>query len=72
MDVCLMEALEMRRYRGKAIEGDCLSEEMMTFPFMNYYESCNGCMICVDECPVEALEIIIGDKTEEIELILNN
>jgi len=85
MDVCSRGALEMRRYKGKKIEGERLfylefdsfmnyelqPEEMMTFPFMNYSESCNGCMICVDECPVEALAINIDENTEEIEWLSN-
>ena len=31
--------------------------EMMTFPYLAYPHLCDGCMFCVDECPVSALQL---------------
>lgn len=29
----------------------------MTFPYMAHPHRCDGCMLCVNECPVLALEL---------------
>lgn len=72
MDVCLTKAIDMRTHKGKTIEGDYLAylefdgaankeslpEQMMTFPFMANSELCDGCMICVNECPTSAIDIV--------------
>ena len=72
MDVCQPKAIDMRIHRGKTIEGvnltyiefdgsyntDSVTEQMMTFPFMQNAGYCNGCMDCVNECPVHAIEIL--------------
>lgn len=71
MDVCLAKAIQMRIDKGKTIEGNNLvylelngkanlelsPEQMMTFPFMANVEHCDGCMICVYECPTSAINI---------------
>ncbi|MGK9368380.1 ATP-binding protein [Melioribacter sp. Ez-97] len=76
MDVCLTNAIDMRIHRGKTIEGNYLSylefndktnkellpEKMMTFPFMKNSELCNGCMVCVEECPTSAIAIDLHIK----------
>ena len=31
---------------------------MMTFPYLASPEKCNGCGVCVRECPVNALELL--------------
>jgi len=71
MDVCVPKAIDMRIHKGNSIEGkyltylefngkinkELLPEQMMTFPFMANVESCDGCMICVNECPTLAIDI---------------
>lgn len=61
----------MRLNRSETVEGELLSyllldsegeqelppEEMMTFPYLTYPHLCDGCMLCVEECPVSALEL---------------
>jgi ferredoxin len=72
MDVCLTKVIDMRINKGKTIEGDYLTYlefsgaankelvpgQMMTFPFMANAELCDGCMICVNECPTTAIDIV--------------
>lgn len=71
MDVCVPEAIDMRTHKGNSLEGKYLTylnlninsnreqmpEKMMTFPFMINPVLCDGCMICVDECPTSAIDI---------------
>ena len=71
MDICTPKAIDMRIHKGKTIEGnhftflelnnnsnkEHLPERMMTFPFLAKPELCNGCMLCVGECPVSSLDI---------------
>lgn len=82
MDVCVTKAINMRVHKGKTLEGSNLaylvfnnknnSEAapvgMMTFPYMQSAEKCNGCMICVRECPTSAIEI---DSIHEAVMPLN-
>lgn len=79
MDVCLSKAIDMRIHRGKTIEGnyllflefngktnkELLPEKMITFPFLKNSKLCNGCMICVKECPTSAIEIINEAKPQD-------
>lgn len=61
MDVCLPGAINMRIHKGDTIEGfynkSYLICRMMTFPYMANPDSCNMCMLCVEECPTTAMEI---------------
>lgn len=71
MDVCPPKAIDMRVNKGKTIEGSNLvylefnqvnnkesfPEQMMTFPYMSNAALCDGCMICVKECPTLAIDI---------------
>jgi ferredoxin len=80
MDLCLPKAIDMRIHKGNKIEGNGLSylelngnsnkeqapEQMMTFPYMANYVLCDGCMICVKECPTNAIEIIRSENNQII------
>jgi NAD-dependent dihydropyrimidine dehydrogenase PreA subunit len=69
MDICDTKAIAMRTTWPKSPEGKVLTyrllhsgdqEElspvpMMTFPYLAHPELCNGCAICVDQCPVNSL-----------------
>jgi Pyruvate/2-oxoacid:ferredoxin oxidoreductase delta subunit len=69
VDLCPHIALSMRIYTGKTIEGfhqiassefDSLEPydaEKLSFPFLTDNNLCDGCMICVKECPVVAIII---------------
>lgn len=77
MDVCPPRAIDMRLNLSTGIEGSRLTihhleevgaiavaeQRMMTFPFMSFPDRCDGCMLCVHECPVEAL--ILHPLSEE-------
>lgn len=70
-DVCEPRAIEMRICNSNTVEGKCLMytglnnlfnselppNEMMSFPLMENSLLCNGCLICVNECPTSALVI---------------
>jgi ferredoxin len=80
MDLCLPKAIDMRIHKGNTLEGKYLSylelninancesmpEQMMTFPYMANYVLCDGCMICVEECPTNAIEIIRSENNQII------
>jgi ferredoxin len=69
MDVCLPQAIAMRINGSNRIEGEILTylglhgthgaeqlpRELMTFPFLFRPDRCDGCGLCVKECPVLAL-----------------
>jgi ferredoxin len=71
MDVCSRGALSMRAHILNTIEGSCLSyfglqpgntrelpsNVMMTFPYLAQPHLCDGCLECMEECPVTALEL---------------
>ncbi|MBI2214780.1 MAG: 4Fe-4S binding protein [Acidobacteria bacterium] len=62
VDVCRPVALGLRTFRNNGVEGARLSAslpvaEMGTFPYMRDAARCDGCMLCVNECPVEALSM---------------
>jgi ferredoxin len=71
MDVCQPDAIVMRTNTPRRIEGNVLSylqlcsdgncelppAEMMTFPYLADPQLCDGCALCVTECPVDALEL---------------
>jgi ferredoxin len=71
MDVCLPRAIDMRPFKKGALEGTVLSylalnsdrnpevspQAMATFPFMARADYCDGCMVCVNQCPTSALEL---------------
>ena len=76
MDVCIPGAIHMRFEKSSSVEGELLSyirsgdkrelppEKMMTFPFLASPHRCDGCMACVKECPVSALELFNGDRPD--------
>ena len=78
MDVCRPGAIAMRTNQPKGVEGKTLSylslrspgnaeqmaEPMMTFPYLAYPDLCDGCALCVNECPTVALEL----RTDEMRL----
>lgn len=71
MDVCSPRAIDMRVDKTTGVEGsfDTLvrlqafdsteeaKQKMMTFPFLAIPQLCDGCLDCVKECPVSALEL---------------
>ena len=68
-DLCTPLALSMKAYTGKTIEGNTQikpnesdygnvgEENKLSFPYFSNPGECNGCMVCVNECPVNAIEI---------------
>ncbi|MBI3189732.1 MAG: 4Fe-4S dicluster domain-containing protein [Ignavibacteriales bacterium] len=79
MDVCLPRAIGMRTNKSSGVEGELLTylhlhsngekellpEKMMTFPYLENSRLCDGCNVCVDECPVSALEIQAGNHLSD-------
>ena len=75
MDVCAPRAISMRTKSARSVEGPQLTflylepsdqsayriERLMTFPYMSAPELCDGCRLCVLECPGNALELSISD-----------
>jgi NAD-dependent dihydropyrimidine dehydrogenase PreA subunit len=71
VDLCSPVALSMKAYSGKTIEGKTqiksnefdnlkvFEENKLSFPYFSSPIECNGCMVCVNECPVNAIEIKI-------------
>ena len=71
MDVCDTKAIAMRITWPRSPEGKVLTHrllwsgdqeklslpQMMTFPYLARPELCDGCKMCVDQCPVNALEL---------------
>lgn len=71
MDVCQPRAITMRTNKSASVEGEflcylklrpdgdeeLLTGEMMTFPYLARPHLCDGCMLCVEECPVMAIEL---------------
>ena len=63
-DVCDPRALRMRVWRGRTVEG-VLSDRRSalrkadagTFPYLADPARCDGCLACVEECPVRALAL---------------
>jgi ferredoxin len=47
----------MRRWTGKRLEGRGVPGEAMSFPYLAQAEQCDGCMDCVQQCPICAVEI---------------
>ena len=82
MDVCIPKAIDMRIFKGNVIEGNVLTYlelnahpkqeqapvQMMTFPYMANYELCDGCIICVEECPTNAIDIISTKNNLVVEM----
>ncbi len=80
MDVCPRKAIGMKKFNGKAVEGEFLiylrfhkkgnhehpKEEMMTFPYMQNPAECDGCMICVEECPTGSIGIVFENERAKI------
>ena len=81
MDVCDTKAIAMRTTWPKGPEGKVLTyrllrsrdqEElspvpMMTFPYLARPELCDGCEICVDQCPVNSLLLESNDSASNRE-----
>lgn len=75
MDVCQPRAISMRTRNIRSVEGPQLSclrlgpfgqgeggaEQLMTFPYLSRPDLCDGCRLCVRECPCVALELSIGE-----------
>lgn len=76
MDVCPPQALHMRTWKGQTVEGSLFCylgldpeapvADWMTFPYLWAPERCDGCMNCVNQCPVVALQVT---RVEAIQLI---
>jgi ferredoxin len=65
MDVCRPGALSLRAFRRIGVEGERRSAEdavaeLGTFPYLRDSSACDGCMQCVDECPVAVLSLTQG------------
>ncbi len=67
MDVCPPRAISMRTAGRRSVEGACLtlsflgsSDEpsLMTFPYLAMPERCDGCGLCVQQCPLPALQLL--------------
>jgi ferredoxin len=52
----------MTSFRGRGIEGACgFVAPPDVFPYLGAPERCDGCGLCVRECPVSALVLIGAD-----------
>ncbi len=70
MDVCPPRAIVMHARSSRTIEGAQLAvlrlprmepdrpAVLMTYPYLPQRDLCDGCGLCVRECPGEALELI--------------
>jgi ferredoxin len=68
MDVCEVKAIEMRSKVTRRVEGNLMSYLLlkdpgipntpMTFPYLAYPENCDSCLLCVNQCPVQVLELL--------------
>jgi ferredoxin len=81
VDVCQPRAISMRTKSLRSVEGPQLSflalgpfgrggrrvGQLMTFPYLSRPELCDGCGLCVRECPCAALELSIGEWIAEPE-----
>ncbi len=70
-DACDRQALGMRLWKARSIEGVVLSYAFLgsrgnrepaplqteTFPYLQHAERCDGCAACVRECPAAALDL---------------
>lgn len=78
MDVCPPRAISMRTKVPRTVEGDHIAiayldsgpesvaiEGLMTFPWMSSPKRCDGCGLCVQQCPCLALELVIADPLPE-------
>jgi ferredoxin len=66
MDVCKPQALKMRVWHGRTVEGPRVAAALagesdaaatLTWPYLAFPERCDACLRCVDECPVTALAL---------------
>jgi len=81
MDVCDTKAIAMRTAWPKSPEGkvltyrllrsrdqeELLPMQMMTFPYLARPELCDGCEMCVDQCPVNALVLELNGSASNQE-----
>lgn len=70
-DVCSPKVIELKTIRNAGIEGsasfislldstsnrEVLAKNYETFPFLKHSTLCDGCMVCVKECPCCAISI---------------
>lgn len=70
MDVCPPRAISMRGRSARTVEGSFLAFQylggvdhwhpglLMTYPYLARPDSCDGCGLCVRECPGQALDLL--------------
>lgn len=74
MDVCPPRAISMRSRSPRSVEGQHMAllnlpksdpwqpDRLMTYPYLAQDELCDGCALCVRECPGEALDLQIAER----------
>jgi len=84
MDVCSPQVIAMRFHTLNRFQGENLTYvklhslnapeqppmEMMTFPYFIRPDQCDGCRLCVTECPVQAIELLCDSNSDRISSVM--
>lgn len=80
MDLCPTRAIAMRLHgAAHTIEGalrthrallqsgsrEAPANDLMTYPYLHSPSLCNGCSVCIRQCPVSALTLMDGNRVIE-------
>ncbi len=61
VDICAPRALALRRIRTCVIDGRGDAKE--SFPYLANPGACDGCSVCVVECPVAVMRIVAASES---------
>ncbi len=62
VDVCVPRALALRTTRTRGVDGTRQAKE--GFPCLADAGACDGCLACVDQCPVAVIRIAKGSRPD--------